>query len=295
MFPSTSRELTTELAQLLVYLQAPIAEALVKQLETAPTQEEQIDHARSLRMLKAGWTPALREAYFRWFNKATGFRGGASFALFVQGIKKDAMEGLTPAELAALKPILEAAPATQVTQAIAPPRPFVKEWKLPELVTATETGLKDRNFEKGKALFAAANCFACHRYDQQGGALGPDLTGVAGRFSPRDLLESIIEPSKVISDQYAAVTITTTDGKSVTGRIVNLAGDNWKVNTNMLSPDEQVTIDAKKIDEVVPSTVSMMPAGLLNSLQQEEILDLVAYALSRGDRNHAMFQSAGGQ
>ncbi len=294
-FPSPSRELTTELAQLLVYLQAPIAEPLVKLLETAPTQEEQIDHARSLRMLKAGWTPALRETYFRWFNKATGFRGGASFALFVQGIKKDALEGLTPAELATLKPILEAAPATQVTQAIAPPRPFVKEWKLAELVTATETGLKGRNFDKGKALFAAANCFACHRYDQQGGALGPDLTGVAGRFSPRDLLESIVEPSKVISDQYAAVTITTTDGKSVTGRIVNLAGDNWKINTNMLSPDEQVVIDAKKIDEVVPSTVSMMPAGLLNSLQQEEILDLVAYALSRGDRNHAMFQSAGGQ
>ena len=72
-----------------------------------------------------------------------------------------------------------------------------------------ETGLKDRDFDRGRVLFAAAKCFSCHRYNDEGGGLGPDLSGVAGRFSVRDLLESIVVPSKTISDQYEAVTIAT--------------------------------------------------------------------------------------
>lgn len=295
LFPAEGPELNAELGQLVVYLQAPVADKLVKLLETAPSQEEQIEYARSLRRLQAGWTPELRSTYFAWFNKAAGYRGGASFSLFVANIKNDALVNLKPDELAALKPILEAAPKQEVTQPAAPPRPFVKDWKLDELVEKTAAGISGRNFDRGKALFGAANCFSCHRYDSQGGALGPDLTAVAGRFSPRDLLESIVDPSKVISDQYAAVTIITTDGKSVTGRIVNLNGDTWKVNTNMLNPDDQTTIDVNKIDEVIPAKTSMMPNGLLNTFNEDEILDLVAYALSRGDRQHAMFQSVGGR
>jgi putative heme-binding domain-containing protein len=262
---------------------------LVKVLQQAPTQEEQIEFARSLRMLRAGWTPELRTTYFEWFNKAAGFRGGASFGLFVANIKKDATATLTANELAALNPIINAQPAQEITQAVAAPRKFVKEWKLDELVEKAQTSLKGRDFNRGKAMFAAANCFACHRYDNQGGALGPDLTNVAGRFSPRDLLESIIDPSKVISDQYAAVTVVTDDGKVVTGRIVNLNGDTMKINTNMLNPDEQATIDRRKIEEMFPAKTSMMPAGLLNTLDEPEILDLLAYVLSRADRGSPMF------
>lgn len=290
LFPASTPELNAELGQLVVYLQAPVADKLVKLLETAPTQEEQIEYARSLRRLQAGWTPELRQKYFSWFNKAASYRGGASFHLFVANIKNDALANLKPDEMASIQPILDAAPKIEAARPAAPQRPFVKEWKLDELVERTAKGITGRDFDRGKALFAAANCFGCHRYDNQGGALGPDLTAVSGRFSPRDLLESIIEPSKVISDQYAAVTVITTDGKSITGRIVNLNGDNWKINTNMLNPDDQTTIDVKAIEEVIPAKTSMMPTGLLNTLNEEEILDLVAYALSRGDRQHAMFQ-----
>lgn len=295
IFPAATPELNAELGQLVVYLQAPVADKLVKLLDTAPSQEEQIEYARSLRRLQAGWTPELRKTYLEWFNKAASYRGGASFSLFVANIKKEALETVPPNELAALKPILDAAPKPEVTQPAAPPRPFVKNWTLDELVEKTAGGLKGRNFDRGKAMFGAANCFSCHRYDSQGGALGPDLTAVAGRFSPRDLLESIVDPSKVISDQYAAVTITTSEGKTITGRIVNLNGDTWKISTNMLNPDDQTTIDVNTIEEVVTAKTSMMPNGLLNTFNEDEILDLLAYALSRGDRRHAMFQSAGGQ
>ncbi len=140
------------------------------------------------------------------------------------------------------------------------------------------------------ALFAAAACFSCHRFNNEGGGAGPELTGLAGRFTTRDLLESIVMPSKVVSDQYAAMIFSTTDGKVVTGRIMNLFNDAMTINTNMLDPSAQVNVDARKIEEQKLAPVSMMPEGLLNSLNRDEVLDLIAYLLSRGDRNNEMFQ-----
>jgi putative heme-binding domain-containing protein len=290
-FPADSRELNNELCQLMVYLQSDTAAAKsVALLSESPTQEEQIAFAKSIRHLKTGWTPELRKEYFSWFVKAAGYRGGASFGLFVQHIKADAVANLSDEEKTALKPILEAKPKN--TGPIINPiqRPFVKKWTMEELVPLVTNGLKGRDFNKGRKLFAAANCFACHRFDNEGGAIGPDLTILSRRFTSRDILESVIEPSKVISDQYAAVSILTTDGKQINGRIVNLAGDSLQINTNMLDPNAQVGVDRKMIDEMFPSKTSMMPQGLMDTLKREEVLDLMAYLLSRGNRNHEMFK-----
>ncbi|MEX0819435.1 MAG: c-type cytochrome, partial [Pirellulaceae bacterium] len=293
IYPTKSRALNAELAQMLVYLQAPsAAKKVVAALLEAPTQEEQIDLAKSLRFLRVGWTPELREQYFSWFNLAAGYRGGASFVLFVENIKQDAVALLDEEQKLALKSILEAKPTTDAPQPAAP-RPFVKEWKMEELLPLVLNNLQGRDFEHGRKMFGAANCFACHRFDNQGGAVGPDLTALSGRFSPRDLLESVVEPSKVISDQYAAVTFLTVDGKVITGRIVNLAGDSFRVSTDMLDPGNLTEVDRKQIEEMVPSTLSMMPQGLLNTLNEDEVLDLMAYLLSRGDRTHPMFQASG--
>jgi putative heme-binding domain-containing protein len=139
-------------------------------------------------------------------------------------------------------------------------------------------------------LFGEAQCFACHRFDNEGGAQGPDLTIASGRFSVRDLLESILDPSKEVSDQYAAVVITTIDGKTVTGRIINYHDDNMSVLINMLDPNGLVNVSRKKVESIEKSKVSMMPEGLLDTFKEDEILDLMAYLLSRGDRNHKMFQ-----
>jgi putative heme-binding domain-containing protein len=281
------------LANVLIYLQSPVAAGkTVALMAAAPTQEEQIDYARALRVLKAGWSPELRKTYFGWFTKAAGYKGGASFALFVQNIKRDALETLSDAEKVALKEVIEALPAADAAPTPAPPRPIVKQWTLAELNTIVEQGLKDRDFDRGRALFAAANCFACHRYDNEGGAVGPDLTQLAGRFSAREILESVVEPSKVISDQYQAVTIVTEDGKSVTGRIVNLSNNNLMVSTNMLEPGSLTTVDARLVESITPSKLSMMPEGLLNTLRDDEVRDLIAYLLSRGDRTHAMFKKS---
>ena len=105
-YPTLSRELNAELASLMVFLQAPsAAQKTVKMLAEAPTQEEQIEYARAQRMLKAGWTPELQKQYFTWFLKAHHYKGGASFGLFVENIKRDAIASLSDADKVALKPI----------------------------------------------------------------------------------------------------------------------------------------------------------------------------------------------
>jgi putative heme-binding domain-containing protein len=290
-FPTGAWELDVEIGQLMVYLQAPYAAAaLVDALENAATQEEQIRYAAMLRLQKTGWDEELRERYFRWFVQASTYRGGASFATFVSNIRAEAIATLTDDEKARLKPILEAKPENDAPTFTAKPRQFVKEWTMQQLVPLVQSGLKNRDFDKGRQLFGAAACFACHRFDNQGGAVGPDLTILSGRFSARDILESVVEPSKQISDQYGAVQIVTLDGKVVTGRIINLAGDSYRVQTNMLDPGALVGVDRKQIDVMMPSQTSMMPKGLLNTLNEDEVLDLMAYLLSRGDRSNAMFK-----
>jgi putative heme-binding domain-containing protein len=291
IFPTRARELNAELCQLLVALQDPsVAPKAIELLAKAPTQEEQIDYARMLRVLRTGWTPELRRSYFTWFLKAANFKGGNSLSGFLSNIRRDALSTLSETEKAELKPILDTRPQAEAV-AVAPPRPFVKAWTLDELTPIVESGLKGRDYDRGRTLFAAAQCFSCHRYNDEGGSTGPDLSGVSGRFSVRDLLESMVQPSKTISDQYQAVMIAMADGRTITGRIVNLHGDALSVNTNMLDPNGLVSLDAKQVEEIKPSPVSMMPEGLLNSLHEAEILDLVAYLLSRGDRENAMFQS----
>ncbi len=285
VYPAGSPELNGDLTALLVYLDDPnVAAKAVNLLRKAPTQEEQIEYARSLRALKSGWTPELRKDYFSWFLRASEFKGGSSFSKFMDNIKNDAIATLSEAEKTELKPILEAKATPETLAVDQPERPFVKEWTVNELLPAVESSMAGRDFDKGREMFAAARCFSCHRYNNEGGSFGPDLTGVSGRFSPRDLLESMVEPSKTISDQYQAVMIALKDGRIVTGRIVNLNGNNLNVNTDMLDPNGQVGINRNNIEEIQPSPVSMMPEGLLNTLNKEEVLDLMAFLLSRGPR-----------
>jgi putative heme-binding domain-containing protein len=278
---------------MLVYLQAPsAAERIMAVFRRALTQEEQIEYALALRALKTGWTMPLREEYFRWFvTTAPIYRGGNTFASSLSTIKKDAMAALTDNDRKALAPILQAAPQQKSPQEILSSRPFVKEWTTSELVPIVERGLNGgRNFAQGRKLYGEVACAACHHFNQDGGSVGPDLTAVAGRFSVRDLLESLVEPSKVVSDQYAAVIITKKNGQVVTGRVGNLHGDALHVIENMLEPGKMNSVRRQDIETMEPSPVSMMPSGLLNSLKEDEIQDLVAYLLSRGDRSHRMFQ-----
>jgi len=292
LFPSKKTELDELLTRLLIYLEAPSAASkVVAALRAAPTQEEQVDYAVALRTLKIGWTPALREEYFRWFVTAENFRGGNTFASSLRSAKKDAVETLSDGEKAALKPILEAHTEHKSPREALAARPFIREWKLDELLPKVQTGLRGgRNFDRGRQLYGTVACAACHRFVNEGGSVGPDLTGVAGRFSLRDLLESIVEPSKVISDQYQAINIRLKNGDVIGGRVGNLNGADINLIEDMFEPGKMTNVRRADIHSIEPSKVSPMPEGLLNSLQLDEIQDLVAYLLARDDSQNPVFR-----
>jgi putative heme-binding domain-containing protein len=94
----------------------------------------------------------------------------------------------------------------------------------------------------------------------------------------------------VISDQYKASVVFTNDGKTMTGKIVSDTKDGIVILTDPEDSTKVVEVKRADIDQVKPSAVSLMPEKLLQPLNEDEVLDLLAYLLSRGDPNHPMFR-----
>ena len=281
-YPSDSDRLNRELCQFLVYLEAPdVVGRTLGLLARAASQEEQLVYVTFLRVAAAPlWTADQRKEYFRWFGKAAAIRGGVSFEEYLAGIKKDAVDRLPPADRTALGDLLAPRPKADPYAALRA-RPVVKEWKVDDLLAGVEAGAKGRDLDRGRRVFAAGLCFGCHRFNGQGGFTGPDLTGLAGRYDARTLLESVLEPSKVIPDRYAASRIALADGRVLTGVVKDLDRDELHVMTDPLDPGTLAKVRRGDVESIRPSPVSPMPAGLLNSFTADEVLDLLAYLRSR--------------
>ncbi len=139
------------------------------------------------------------------------------------------------------------------------------------------------NFSRGRKVFADAGCAQCHRVRNEGGVAGPDLTGVGRRLDRRALLESIIEPSRVVADVYRNVSITIKSGAIIDGRIVSEDKDSISVAINPVDPDQRRRILKNEVVSQKMSDISPMPEGLLNTLEREEIFDLLAWLESSGE------------
>jgi putative heme-binding domain-containing protein len=158
-------------------------------------------------------------------------------------------------------------------------------------LAAMPAKLTGRDFARGQAMFTATACILCHRLGSDGGSgAGPDLTGSGGRYSVRDLLESIIEPSKVISDQFGTEEIERTDGDPIVGRVIGEEDGDLLVLANPFSSDDKTRVKASAVKSRKPFETSMMPAGLINSLNPDELQDLLAYILSAGNAQDGMFK-----
>ncbi|MGD9723204.1 MAG: HEAT repeat domain-containing protein [Pirellulales bacterium] len=157
---------------------------------------------------------------------------------------------------------------------VLPVEPQGAKWTFAELVEflASESGTSG-NAERGAVVFEKAQCVKCHRYGARGEGIGPDLSNVASRFQRKEVLESVVFPSQVISDQFAAKTVLTKDGKTYTG-MVGPTSDGVVV---LQANTEKANVAKDEIEEIVPSRQSAMPDGLFNTLSLEEIADLFAY------------------
>src|SRR5439155_7154472 len=164
------------------------------------------------------------------------------------------------------------APALAIKSAVATPEGKYKYADLLTFLTKDPAGTKG-DAVRGKAVFTQAQCAKCHKYGSEGEGVGPDLTTLSKRFKRADTLESIVFPSKVISDQYRSTTILTKKGVKIDG----LAAAQGDTVTVVQSDGSKVSLRKDEIESQYASLVSVMPENLLDPLTKQEIADLFAF------------------
>ena len=230
-------------------------------------------YALMLKNARVGWTPATVTAYYTWLNKAESKSGGKSYKGFIKNIRKEAL-GKLPANL---KVIAEKAPK-HIPPAI--PLPIAKGpgrmWTA-EAALAAVADLSKANAANGKKMFVATLCAQCHTHSGKGGNSGPELSNLGGRFSKNDILTAIIKPSEVISDQYNFSILHLKDKSQVHGRILKEDATHVFVASSAFNLSVQTPIEKSKILKRTASPVSPMPPSLINSLNPDELRDLMLF------------------
>jgi putative heme-binding domain-containing protein len=259
-------------------------------LEAAP-RVQRMHLAQMLIWTKEGWTDDLRERYFRLIAEgASHSKGGYWYRDFWERTRKNALDAV-PAELRGSLEAIRAEERVVVDPAKLPrAKGPGRAWTTDGVLAELKDGLKGRDFENGRTMFAAASCLVCHRVREPGGTVGPRLLGLGGRFTLRDIVEAVVEPNKSVSDQYRMARILKKDGAVVEGRVSFLEAGTWHLMPDMLHPGRIVTVRPHEVEAVKAMETSPMPTRLLDPLSRDEVLDLMAYLLSEGDPEHAAFR-----
>ncbi len=317
LFPSSSDAINTELARLLVYLEAESviekALALIDFLGPERTPDwgefvkrnsryggtvgrmiERMPPARAihllavLRNLKSGWTIEQRKKYFALYPSMAQHPGGNSYGGFLANFRDDALKTCSDEERAALGDLARVS-LNGKTYVAKPPQGPGRKWTKPEALAVLSEPAHKANYDSGRNLFHAAQCSKCHRLNGEGGAIGPDLSTALQKYSISDMLDSVFEPSKVISDQYGSHQLVTDSGKVLVGRVVEI-GNQLFIYTVEGGSRPQV-IQRSDVEEMQVSKVSQMPLGLIDQLNEQELIDLIAYLQAAGSREHPRYKS----
>jgi putative heme-binding domain-containing protein len=251
-------------------------------LESAPLADR-LHHAQMLLWLDDDWTRPQRRRYFELVaNAAAHSKGGHQYRDFWKRVRETALGQVRADWRDEMEAIAAASTAPTLAEGVPPPKGPSREWTLADALAAAGRGLGQRDHTRGRAMYSAAACALCHRFNGEGGAIGPDLTTVGQRFSVRDILEAIINPSKAIPDQFQIMTIELAEGRALSGRIVSRDSDSVRIATDLMRPTKAAAIPAESIRRIRPEPVSTMPPGLLNPLNEDELRDLIAYLVGEG-------------
>ena len=143
-------------------------------------------------------------------------------------------------------------------------RPEHRRWEMGDFADLAKR-LAKRDLANGHRVLRQAACTACHVFDGEGLAIGPDLTAIGARFDTRAILESIIEPSKVIADKYRNVSLTTKQGELIEGRLVGEREKSLLIAPNAYQPSQVREVKLNMVATRKDSQFSPMPPGLVNS------------------------------
>ena len=161
-------------------------------------------------------------------------------------------------------------------------REFVEDWTLDQLQPAVEGSAQGRwasrdQIEAGRELFVEIGCDKCHQKQGAGEQVGPALDDIAERYNAVETLVHILEPSLLVEPEYETTLIETSDGGFYSGLEVESDEETVTLRANPLAPEELRVFDREEITELSTSPLSPMPSGLLVTLEEEEILNLLRY------------------
>ena len=174
----------------------------------------------------------------------------------------------------------------------------ITEWKYTDFANDLKRVGQHRNFAEGKQLFKSLGCAQCHQMTQSaagtlGQSVGPNTDETVKKYKhdASAVLREILEPSRNIDKKYRQIVLALDDGTTRTGVV---AAENDATLTLLSgSPPKEVAIPKDSIVDRVSSPVSIMPVGLLNSVDKEQILDLLAYLLAGGKHDDPAFHHHG--
>jgi hypothetical protein len=173
--------------------------------------------------------------------------------------------------------------------ACAPTRSFVRDWTLESIegelmgvVVSPEEHEREKRLDQGGKLFRELSCSRCHVADAGGKTLGPQLTAIreklkSDQISRHDLVQSLVTPSAKIDDLHRTTTVIDGNGRVISGIVVDRSVETLTLAVNPESESRTVTIPNADVEELHKSNVSLMPQGLLNTLEAAEILSLIEF------------------
>jgi len=280
-YPADETLLNRELCRLLVYLKSPqVIEKTMPLLKAATSSEDRLFYPFMLRYLKDGWTLEQRKVVFEALNLAEKMNGASTFFKAISDTRSELAAALKPHEAVQLAALIHPPKPAALSPHALPGHTF-KNWKLEDLEPLlAKMDAKTRNRDSARDALIRTQCVFCHRVSADptlpAGVFGPDLTQVSARFGRKDLLDHILSPSKFIDEKFRLVTLQTSDGKTLSGSLESEDDERVVLKPNPLAP-ETVEVGKAMIKQRTISEVSPMPAGLLNSLKAEQILDLLAW------------------
>lgn len=281
VYPTNETFLNRELCRLLVYLKSPtVIEKTMPLLQAATSSEDLLFYPFMLRYLKDGWTLEQRKIAFEALNKAEKMTGASTFFKAISDTRSELAAALKPDEAVQLAAIIHPPKPAALSPHALPGHTF-KNWTLADLEPQlAKMNAKTRSRESARDALVRAQCVFCHRVSTDAtlpaGVFGPDLVQVSARFGRKDLLDHILNPSKFIDEKFRLVTVKTSDGKTHSGSLESEDDERVVLKPNPLAP-ETIEVGKAMIKERTISEVSPMPAGLLNALKAEQILDLLAW------------------
>lgn len=244
-----------------------------------------------LKGVKDGWTMEDRKAYLGELQTLMTKKGGNMFTGYIQKIRESAIASVPEKDRISLQYLMGEVKSIDLAKLPKAKGPGVAWTVESALKLLKQEPLAGRSHPNGKKMFSAGLCVACHKFGNEGGGVGPDLTNLAKRSDYKSILESTIHPNMVVSEQYEQHELQMKDGSVVMGRVVTEENGDYSLVQSSLEPLNLTKIKKSKVASKKGSKISMMPGGLINSMNAEELKDLIAYFVSAGDRKHKVFRS----